>query len=674
MSFPDAAEADAVPPDGDYSRRSTRNLFGGLPPVDDWPTVDTTCLSEADRQRFQRYVNAIRFCSEGMAVAAACREFGIHRGHFYSILRTIGSLHADGRIWGLRALVPHARKRVRPKNSVSAGVSKPISPGPHALTALFAKYPELESFVTATVLKLPSAGKVQESRIPMNALHFAFLAKCQALGVTTREYPFNSKWQGYGGLRNFVSRLLAAPAARSTFLQYGLPGLQKARAGDGRMRPVFLPYERVECDGHHLDAMFCLLVPTQDGKIAPIILKRLWIIVLLDVASRAVLGYRLCWGVEPNEEDLIKAIARALSPWVPMNLEGTSFEYATGGGFPSILGADFTGCCWDELSVDGAKINLSKRVEMKLDEFVGSRVVRLARRIPDDRPFIERFFKALAHQIHRLPNTTGTGPDDIRRDNPEVVACKHFFQLEDLERLLDVQIANYNGTRHTSLFNRTPLEYLAWATHQPTYSRVSRRISEARLTRLRAVRAVVRVVGGKGRTPHVNFCYASYSCPAFRHADIAGLQIVVEADPDDGRILMAYSLDGQEIGPLQAAPPWSATPHSLLVRKLVHAENRKGRWNDKKMCDPTFSLMHDMEQRIRRKQKVPSVYLSIREHVINKKEQYMRALKDTYNDLDVAQMVARKEPPVTMPKRVEPPSRSDEDMPPLRQARIGGES
>src|SRR3546814_6172646 len=85
----------------------------------------------------------------------------------------------------------------------------------------------------------------------------------------------------------------------------------------------------------------------------------------------------------------------------------------------------------------------------------------------DDRPFIERFFGTLEESgFHRLPNTTGTGPGDIRRKDPEIAACKYFIQLEDLENLLDVLIANYNGTVHSSLAGRSPLEYLAWSQHR----------------------------------------------------------------------------------------------------------------------------------------------------------------------------------------------------------------
>src|SRR3546814_18866673 len=102
------------------------------------------------------------------------------------------------------------------------------------------------------------------------------------------------------------------------------------------------------------------------------------------------------------------------------------------------------GACWDVCSSDGAKIKRSERVESKLEQVVGAKPLLLPRRIPDDRPFIERFFGTLEESgFHRLPNTTGTGPGDIRRKDPEIAACKYFIQLEDLENLLDVLIANY---------------------------------------------------------------------------------------------------------------------------------------------------------------------------------------------------------------------------------------
>src|SRR3546814_3950989 len=123
--------------------------------------------------------------------------------------------------------------------------------------------------------------------------------------------------------------------------------------------------------------------------------------------------------------DLLKCIQRALSSWSPRALEGTRLSYQPEGGFPSKLDPQFIGACWDEFSIDGAKINRSERVESKLEQIVGAKPLLLPRRIPDDRPFIERFFGTLEESgFHRLPNTTGTGPGDIRRKDPEIADRK----------------------------------------------------------------------------------------------------------------------------------------------------------------------------------------------------------------------------------------------------------
>src|SRR3546814_11877051 len=94
------------------------------------------------------------------------------------------------------------------------------------------------------------------------------------------------------------------------------------------------------------------------------------------------------------------------------------------------------GACWDVCSSDGAKIKRSERVESKLEQIVGAKPLLLPRRIPDDRPFIERFFGTLEESgFHRLPNTTGTGPGDIRRKDPEIAACKYFIQRSEERRV-----------------------------------------------------------------------------------------------------------------------------------------------------------------------------------------------------------------------------------------------
>src|SRR3546814_10451192 len=53
----------------------------------------------------------------------------------------------------------------------------------------------------------------------------------------------------------------------------------------------------------------------------------------------------------------------------------------------------------------------------------------------------------------------------IRRP-PRSTRTDTLFPYTTLFRSLDVLIANYNGTVHSSLAGRSPLEYLAWSQHR----------------------------------------------------------------------------------------------------------------------------------------------------------------------------------------------------------------
>jgi len=68
---------------------------------------------------------------------------------------------------------------------------------------------------------------------------------------------------------------------------------------------------------------------------------------------------------------------------------------------------------------------------------------------PNERPYIERFFGTVGSTLsHRLPGTTGTCAQDVRRalSDPDGNASL-LVSSDELTELLDVTFANYNGTR-----------------------------------------------------------------------------------------------------------------------------------------------------------------------------------------------------------------------------------
>jgi hypothetical protein len=75
-----------------------------------WPTLAWTELDAAQRSRVQRHIDAIERYASGEPVGSIETTTRINRRQLYRFLDTALSLHADGRIYGFRALVVHARE------------------------------------------------------------------------------------------------------------------------------------------------------------------------------------------------------------------------------------------------------------------------------------------------------------------------------------------------------------------------------------------------------------------------------------------------------------------------------------------------------------------------------------------------------------------------------------
>ncbi|KGC09589.1 hypothetical protein [Burkholderia gladioli] len=554
--------------------------------LESWPAVDPLALSAEHSALYLRRERAIRLYLEGatnIQIKSAC---GMGRGQVYRLLtERCLKPHPDGHVCGWRGLLPHARMKAYERTAPLA-LNAWSGGAVGALQWVF-ESPAGRGFEDKLRERiLGKRSELEASRRPRIAVFRWFLAELRARGLERRgEWPFNVEKRGYVTLARYIDRVLAEHPARARELVGGQDAVRKARAGDGTRRPPRAPFERVECDAHKLDARMVVLIPSPHGGTEPRMIHRLWVVVLVEVVSRAVLGYHLSLRRECSAEDVLRAVRCALTQWTPRDLQFSDAAYVPGAGLPSHVLPQLAGACWNEFSVDGALANICARVETVLRDVVDARIVKpqdaasySSRRSKDDRPFVESFFGRLAAGgFHRLATTTGGSPTDRRGADPDAAAMATQFQFEYAQELLDTLIANYNATPHSGLGYRSPLEQLRWLMGTDAWT--PRLADPGAVRRLVGVRKLCTLLGGikTGRRPHFHFANARYSAEWLcLRTDLLGQAFWLQLDnEDDARYATVSTQRGLFLGVVRAAPPWHLSPHSLYVRTAIRALEKR---------------------------------------------------------------------------------------------------
>ncbi|MBP1931947.1 hypothetical protein [Ammoniphilus resinae] len=358
--------------------------------------------------------------------------------------------------------------------------------------------------------------------------------------------------------------------------RYGEEAAQKARhtgKGEQNEPTIIRPLKRVQFDGHRIDCSIAIIFKTLEGDEIVVIMDRLWLLALIDVATRVVLGYYISYNKEYSASDVLHCIKNAIMPKEPKDLTIPSLQYDPHGGFPSERFSDLEWALWDECLFDNGKANLAKQVKDRLNRIVGCSVNAGPVALPTRRSYIERFFGTLEENgYHRMTNTTGSHPKDPRRKNPEETAVKFRISAEHLEQITDVLISNYNGTPHEGINNLTPLQCLEQRITRGMFPRVMPEENRQEVVFLSlSARRVIQGNIKKGRRPYIYYEGVEYRNEVLaRSPGLIGTQLDLLINIDDLRIIRAFLPDGSEFGTLTANGQWGVTPHSLQVRKQIN--------------------------------------------------------------------------------------------------------
>lgn len=563
--------------------------------ISTWPTVDPSALDDRERSVFLARQQAIfLFLNEpGLTMRAIQVQTGVDPKTVYRVTSRCLSKHPDGQIFGFRGAIPYARLKAYERvHSINAAASAQGVGLSGAFGLLLEQYPTIEQYLLkqAKLRHKAIAGVPREVRRSIKRIHKAFLEECRKAGIKANEYPLNQSLAGLRSLAEYFHRYderTFESAARSRGVSRVPPG-----APDDMLQapPATRAFEVVEFDGHKIDLRISLRITDPHGFVDLVEITKVWILVVIDIASRAVIGYKLAISKEYNKDDVAAAFQAAMLPFHPRQYKIPGLSIRDGGGFPSAVFPETQYACWDWLRFDGAKAHLSPDTTARLTQIIGCWPENGPSREPDKRPFVERFFALIAMNFaHRLPGTTGSDPESIQRALSDPKGdLSLLVELDELEDMIEVTVADYNGEVHGSI-NRTPLEAMGQLlTRNKGYLRTLPAVVRQNLCLLQEAKVVPIHGSLKQRVrPHINFLNVKYTSKILSsNPALIGKKLRIYYDVRDIRTVKAFFEDGSELGALTAAHPWCYTPHSVRVRREIFRLIRLGKLKYREGDDP----------------------------------------------------------------------------------------
>lgn len=530
--------------------------------VSTWPTVLSDQLDEKSRPIFLKRKQAVElYLKNDKPVRDISALTGIKRNHIYQFAKRCMETDENGVIWGFRALIPNKRITSYQRKNLPKGKSSKLT---GAFMLLLNTHPTIKDTIHDYYLN----SRKQKGGINYKVLHKKFLDSCRTVGISSHDYPFNTETNAKKALQIYIKRLEKQHSNSRT-----------ETPPQPNHAPIIRPYQRVQFDGHRIDTALSVVFQTPEGDEIVETMHRIWILVIIDVATRTIIGHHLCLNKEYSSTDVLHCIRNAIVPWKPEPLTIPGLTYSDSGNFPShALHAAQWGL-WDEFFYDNARANLSNIVRDRLTQVVGCAVNAGPVRTPERRGIIERFFKTLEESsYHQLESTTGSHPRDPLGADAEKNAIKYRISAQHLEEVTQVILSNYNGTPHEGVNNLTPLEVLE---QRLSRGMPIRTLSEEQRNEVVffSMKAERKITGNRktGRKPRIHFEGVTYHSEVLsRSPDLIGTKLTLLVNTDDVRSVRAYLPDGSEFGVLSASGKWGTSPHNLRTRKLINKlRNRK---------------------------------------------------------------------------------------------------
>lgn len=557
-----------------------------------WPGTTTVGVAPAIAQIVIRREMALRRYVAGVPHKVIESETGIGRREVSRLWRRCTAIHLDGRIWGFRACCYYSHTRSYERSAPSSADDKVMRAGFSGLLGkLFGRFPCIAEKLLENAREYGRGAN--EPILRHAALHSDFLRLVKEAGVKGNEYPFSCVTQGERSLARWIKRELAhRDLRRFVNVTFGQAAADRVGFVDepARIGSRDLPYERCEFDGHRIDVIATIEIPDPTGR-EPLLLpvERIWLLVVVDVASRAILGYHVSLERNYSSEDVLICLQNCVIPAPKRELTCPGLTYPEAAGFPGEQIPELAYALFGTLALDNAKANCASWVWERVQSCIGCTLNLGPVHEPESRRYIERFFRTVSEAVfQRLPSTTGCEPRDPKRRTPDATAVSSRIRLEEILDLVEVKLASYNATTTEGLHGRSPLEYLRFALQRNSFLPRSVPLESRTAFTLTLLKSSASVRGrlDAGERPYVRYLGVRYySAELSSSANMIGCRVAIEANSRDLRRIKVFLPNGQEFGFLTAAQQWAGMVHDLRTRRAILKCIREGKLRRRNMPD-----------------------------------------------------------------------------------------
>lgn len=537
---------------------------------EDWQTPDLRVFPEEVRDKVQGRISALQaFFLQGASCEEIHNRYGVAKSSLYLMIEKALQPDDEGEYIGYRAAI--LQYRVKPNERHLELTNEGGDQQPSGETCVFSqlllRYPQLDSLMRryASLYKSRQEGGTRR----LVDFHNGFLTKCTEIGICAPQYPFNREGRAQ---RSFARHL------HNKAREIADEKRSRARSTeDLAILPPIEPLHEVELDGHSLDIRLTVQEVDTFGLTCVTEILTLWVILVIDVFTRCVLGYSLALGKNYDQTDLLTAIYHSLAPHkrpVPV-IPGLAYKVM--GGFPSEKNPELAWSCGLVYKLDNAMSHKAKDVEVKLRDVVGCIADFGPPHRPNERAIVETFFHYLVDNFsHRVMGTTGAHPKDeiIKRLAPKGGDLNLLLTVEELHQALDVVLSDYNGRPHTGINPHSPLQLFLRSVEEREIIFPKLRHENRDIRKFTCRTVMVRVHQDGPQSAFINFKGARYrNLPVLSFS--VGDDVMIEWDPMNISYLRVYDKKGGYLGEVFPPSLWS-TPHSEKLRIRLQRSLKSG--------------------------------------------------------------------------------------------------